>query len=113
MVQSLHGESPFTTKPNLQEVAPTGVSTTTIAPFTTNLLTIVQAMSYKSCNLNQTIVLDPWVYVGTSTYLGIAEGIPITFSVPWATTFQTTTFTQTFPGVTLETLSPTLKIWNV
>jgi hypothetical protein len=74
-------------------------------------LTIVQSMSYISCNLSQTITLNPWVYVGNPN--DISSGALITFSLSYETTTQTTVFTQSFPAITLETLQPTVEIWNV
>lgn len=96
---------------NLKASGPTGTTTTNIASNTGAILTIVQSMSYISCNLSQTVVLNPWVYVGSPN--GINSGLPITFSLPYETTIQTTVFTQNFPAITLETLLPTVEIWNV
>jgi hypothetical protein len=85
---------------------------TNIVSDTTAVLTIVQPMSYISCDGVFTNTLEPWVYVGGPE--NILSGNSIIFTAgPYATTFQTTTFTITFPSVLLENLAPTEIIWNV
>jgi hypothetical protein len=68
-------------------------------------------MSYISCSPDQTGTLNPWVYIGGPG--DINSGSVITFTLPYATTLQTTVFTQVYPTVTLETVQPTVEIWNV
>jgi len=96
----------------VQQLAPTGSSTTNIVSDSTAVLTIVQPMSYISCDGKFTNTLEAWAYVGGPN--NIVSGNSIVFTAgPYATTYQTTTFTLTFPTVTLDNISPTVIIWNV
>jgi len=69
-------------------------------------------MSFISCDGVFTNTLEAWAYVGGPE--NIVSGNSILFTAgPYATTYQTTTFTLTFPTVELEAISATEIIWNV
>lgn len=111
ILQPHAGNSLFISTSNLQGLGPTGISTTDIESNTNAVLTMVQTLSFISCS-GQTGTLNPWAYIGGPT--DIVSGTPITFTVgPYATTIQTTVFTQTYPTVTLETVQPSVLVWNV
>jgi hypothetical protein len=89
------------------------MSTTNIASNTTAVLTIVNTLSYISCTQGQTASLEPFAYVGGPN--DIVEGNALTFTLPgpYATTWNSILLTQVYQTVTLETVEPTVVVWNV
>lgn len=94
-----------------EDVGPTGTSTTNIVSNPTAVMTILQSMSYVSCS-NAVGTLNPWLYIGGPN--SIRSGQAITFTLTsYATTMQTTVFTQIYPTVTMETVPASVVVWNV
>jgi hypothetical protein len=96
-----------------QDDGPTGMSTTNIASNTSAVLTIVNTLSFISCTQGQTASLEPFAYVGGPN--DIVEGNAVTFTLPgpYATTWNSILLTQVYATVTLETVEPTVVVWNV
>ena len=68
-------------------------------------------MSYISCS-NAVGTLNPWLYIGGPNSIRSGQGITFTLT-SYATTMQTTVFTQIYPTVTMETVPASVVVWNV